>query len=67
VQILAIESIPSAEPLNLMLNAPLLGLESRKVDLALRERAQVIGHERAHGAALLRGSALRRTVDIVGN
>jgi hypothetical protein len=67
VQLLAIEAIPGSESLDLTLHASLLGLELRELGIALGERAQILGYERAHGAALLGRSDPRGPVDVVRN
>ena len=67
VQFLAVETVASAEAIDLLLNAPLLRLEPRKLGLPLGEGTQVLGDKRAHGATLLRRANSCGAVNIVGN
>lgn len=67
VQLVAIEPVARAETIDPLLHASLLGLEPRELVLALRERAQIFGDERAHRAAALGRADSRGAVDVLWN
>ncbi len=67
VSLFTVEPIARAEGAYLGLHASLLGSEPRELGLALRERTEEVGYERADRAALLGRPNPRASVDIVGN
>jgi len=67
VQLLAIEPVAGTEPTDLALDASLLSLLPRDLDIQPRQRPQVLRHERADGCAPFRRAEMGGTVDIVGN
>jgi len=67
VQLLAIDPVAGTKPTDLALDASLLSLQPRDLDIQPRQRPQVLRHERADGAAPFRRAGMRGAVDIVGN
>ncbi|HEY2537839.1 MAG TPA: hypothetical protein VGI24_12775 [Solirubrobacteraceae bacterium] len=67
VQLLAVETIASAEAVDLGLDAPLLSLEPGELGVPPRKRSQILGYEGAYRTALLRRADTRGTVDAIGN
>ena len=67
VERVAVESVAAAERRDLGVDSPLLLLEADKLAVPLGEGSQVLGDQRAHGAAALRGVNARGAIDLVGH
>ena len=67
MQLVAIEAVVGAEVTDLLLDAPLLSLESCELVFALGERAQILGYECAHGSAAFGRTNSCCSVDVLRN
>src|SRR5215218_1163311 len=67
VQVVATQTIGRAKASDPLLDCLLLCLETRKLAIALRQRAEEVADERADRAAALGGAHARLVIDVVGD